>query len=259
MDISSTRKWKRQSWLKLNQIIAVEKGVKGRAYSALTELNKAAQKAELFNGFSKTYEKKDEDSEQLPPESKRVQFTAKDVLRQAERLMSDMIETTSRKDWTNCVAKGDVVVAGKVLFKDAPVSFLLFMEKQLTDLRTLITNIPVLDIAENWTLDPNSGMHKTEAISTHRTKKVQKSLVLIQPTVEHPGQAQMITDDAIVGFWKAVKVSGAVPRPDKDKLLDRVELLIHAIKEGREAANMHEEVEVPDVGTAVFGFLFEEG
>lgn len=42
---------------KLNQIIAVEKGVKSKSYSDLTELNKVVQKPDLFNGLVKRYEK----------------------------------------------------------------------------------------------------------------------------------------------------------------------------------------------------------
>ena len=61
---------------KLNQIIAIEKGVKARVYGELTELHKAVQKPELFNGFSKTYQKKDDDGEDLPAEKKRVQYAA---------------------------------------------------------------------------------------------------------------------------------------------------------------------------------------
>ncbi len=37
---------------KLNQIIAIEKGIKSKAYAHVTELHKACQKPDLFNGFS---------------------------------------------------------------------------------------------------------------------------------------------------------------------------------------------------------------
>jgi hypothetical protein len=40
---------------KLNQIIAVEKGVKSLIYSQITEVHKAAQKPALFNGFLKLF------------------------------------------------------------------------------------------------------------------------------------------------------------------------------------------------------------
>jgi hypothetical protein len=40
---------------KLNQIIAIEKGVKSRVYSRITELHKLAQKIDPYNGFAKNF------------------------------------------------------------------------------------------------------------------------------------------------------------------------------------------------------------
>jgi hypothetical protein len=240
---------------KLNQIIAIEKGIKSSAYGALTELNKAAQKPDLFNGFSKTYRKKDEDGEELPPEGKRVQYTSGEVLRAAERALTDLADVTARKDWTNCVAKADVVVDGKTLIASAPVSFLLFMEKQLTDLRTLVGNLPVLDVAEDWKSDPNSGLYRTEPTETHRTKKMQKPIVLYAATPEHPAQTQLITEDVIAGWWVLTRQSGAMPKPEKQKLQDRIDKLIQAIKQARESANMFDETDAPAIGAPVFGYL----
>lgn len=240
---------------KLNQIIAIEKGIKSSAYGALTDLNKAAQKPDLFNGFSKTYRKKDEDGEELPPEGKRVQYTSGEVLRAAERALTDLADVTARKDWTNCVAKADVVVDGKTLIASAPVSFLLFMEKQLTDLRTLVGNLPVLDVAEDWKSDPNSGLYRTEPTETHRTKKMQKPIVLYAATTEHPAQTQLITEDVIAGWWVLTRQSGAMPKPEKQKLQDRIDKLIQAIKQAREAANMFDETDAPAIGAPVFGYL----
>lgn len=242
---------------KLNQIIAIEKGIKSSAYGALTELNKAAQKPDLFNGFSKNYRKKDEDGEELPPEGKRVQYTSGEVLRSAERALTDLVDVTARKDWTNCVAKADVVVDGKTLIASAPVSFLLFMEKQLTDLRTLVGNLPVLDVAEDWKSDPNSGLYRTEPTETHRTKKMQKPIVLYAATPEHPAQTQLITEDVIAGWWVLTRQSGAMPKPEKQKLQDRIDKLMQAIKQARETANMFDETDAPAIGASVFGYLLE--
>lgn len=240
---------------KLNQIIAIEKGVKSRVYGDLTELNKAIQKPDLFNGFAKTYQKKDEDGEDLPAEKKRVQFVASEVLRNAERSMSELMEVTARKDWTNCVANASVRINGTVLVENAPVSYLLFLEKQLNDLRTFVGNLPVLDEAENWSKDENSGLYKADASQTHRTRKVQKPIVLYPATAEHPAQTQMVTEDIIAGFWTQVKQSGALPKPDKQAVLAKIETLLRAVKEAREEANVHDEVTVPNVGQAVFGYL----
>jgi len=243
---------------KLNQVIAIEKGVKSRVYGEITELHKIAQKPVLFNGFAKTYVKKDDEGEDLPPERQRVQFAVREMLRRVSQTSSELMSVTARKDWTNCEAKGSVEVDGNIIVKDAPVSFLLFLEKQLTDMRTFVDKLPILDEAERWTLDANSGLYTTEAISTHRTKKVQRPIVLYNATPEHPAQTQLITEDIIAGFWQTVKQSGAMPKPAQQALMERIEKLLNAVKVAREAANMHDEVAVDDVGAAVFGYLIGE-
>ena len=61
---------------KLNQIIAIEKGTKSRTFQELTEAHQSLQKPALLSGISRTYRPKDEEGEQLPPESTRVQEKA---------------------------------------------------------------------------------------------------------------------------------------------------------------------------------------
>jgi hypothetical protein len=240
---------------KLNQIIAIEKGVKSRVYGEISELHKATQKPALFNGFNKEYQPKEDGGETLPAERQRVQFVVGDVLRTVERSTSELFAVTARKDWTNCVAKGDVIVDGATIVKDAPVSFLLFLEKQLTDMRTFVGALPVLDEADDWKKDVNSGLYKTDPTQTHRTKKIAKPIVLYPATPEHPAQTQMVAEDVIAGFWVTVKQSGAMPKPEKQELLEKIEKLLKAVKEARELANVQDEVTSPDVGAAVFGYL----
>jgi hypothetical protein len=218
-------------------------------------LYKLAQKPDLFNGFNKTYQSKDDEGDKLPSEGKRVQFNTTTLMQSVGHSMSELITITARKDYTNCVAKADVVVDGKVIIKGAPVSFLLFIEKQLTDLRTFVGKLPLLDESEDWKLDSNSGLYKTEATQTHRTKKIQKPIVLYPATEQHPAQTGMITEDVIDGFWTAVKHSGAMPKPDRQKLFDRVDLLLQAVKQARESANMEDEIDCGKPADAIFGFL----
>ena len=57
---------------KLNQIIAIEKGVKSKSFQDLTEAHHAVQKPTLLSGISRVYQPKDEEGEQLPAESTKV-------------------------------------------------------------------------------------------------------------------------------------------------------------------------------------------
>lgn len=241
----------------LHQIIAVEKSTKSRTLSAITEIHKANQHAALFEGFVKTYSPLDDKGETYPQEQQIVQRIASESLKQAAKQLSDLFNITATKDWANCRAVADLVVEGRVLVKDAPVTFLLFLEKQLIDIRTMITATPTLDPAQEWTKDVNSYRWKTEPIRTHRTKKVQKPITLAAATDKHPAQTQMITEDEVVGHWNNVRYSGALPIPRKDVLLERVEKLIKAVKFARESANS---VDAPEqnVADSIFGYLLAD-
>jgi len=48
------------------------------------------------------------------------------------------------------------------LLADVPVTYLLFLEKQLTDLRTFVDKLPVLDPSVVWLQDPSSGDWRSE-------------------------------------------------------------------------------------------------
>ena len=240
---------------KLNQIIAVEKGVKSKSFQELTEAHHTVQKAALLSGISRTYQPKDEEGEQLPPESTRVQIKAEEVLRQTAATLTRLFDVTATKDWANCVAKADVTVDGRTLVKDVPVSYLLFLEKQLTDLHTFVKKLPILDAAESWAHDPSSDSWKTEPVRTVKNKKVPRNHVKAEATEKHPAQVEVYYEDIPVGYWTTVKFSGSLPARRVNELLERVEALQNAVKFAREEAN-GTSVTDQHVGEAVFGYLF---
>lgn len=112
---------------RLNQIIAVEKGVKSRSLAELTEAHHQLQKPTLLGGIARTYRPRDEEGETLPPESTRVQVRAEDILRQTAGILTELFDVTATKDWANCEAKADVVIGERVLLRAVPVSYLLFL------------------------------------------------------------------------------------------------------------------------------------
>jgi hypothetical protein len=240
---------------KLNQIIAVEKGVKSRSFQELTEAHHAVQKPALLSGISRTYQPKDEEGEQLPPESTKVQVRAEQVLRDMGRTLTRLFDVTATKDATNCVARADVVVDGRTLLTGVPVTYLLFLEKQLTDLHTFVRKLPVLDAAESWSYNDSADSWSTEPIRTIRTKKVPRNHVKAEATEKHPAQVEVYYEDIPIGYWTTVKFSGALPAKRVTELLDRVEKLAQAVKYAREEANNTEAVDTT-VGDTFFGYLF---
>ncbi|HEY4455262.1 MAG TPA: hypothetical protein VGN81_13185 [Pseudonocardiaceae bacterium] len=240
---------------KLNQIIAVEKGVKSSSLRDLTDAHHVLQKPAMLAGISRTYQPKDEDGEVLPPESTRVQVKSEDVLRKTAEVLTRLFDVTATKDWANTVAKADVAVDGRTLLADVPVSYLLFLEKQLIDLRTFVKKLPLLDAAEDWNFDPSADYWRTEQVRTIRTKKIPRNHVKAEATEKHPAQVEVYYEDIAVGYWHTVKFSGALPARRVNELLDRILKLQEAVKFAREEANG---IEVTDqrIGDAVFGYLF---
>lgn len=241
---------------KLNQIIAVEKGVKSKSFSELTEAHHAVQKAALLSGLSRTYQPKDEEGDTFPPESTKVQVRAEDVLAKTAGTLTRLFDITATKDYANCDARADVRLPdGTVLLNQVPVTYLLFLEKQLTDLATFVKKLPVLDAAEEWSHDPVSNAWKTPAVQTNRSKKVFRNHVKAEATEKHPAQVEVYSEDVTAGYWTTVKFSGALPAERVTQLAERVEALHHAVKFAREEANGFE-VTDQRVGEAVFGYLF---
>jgi hypothetical protein len=240
---------------KLNQIIAIEKGTKSRTFQELTEAHQALQKPASLSGIARTYRPKDEEGELLPPESTRVQEKAEDVIRKTVASLTKLFDVTATKDWTNCNARADVVVDGQTLLTRVPATYLLFLEKQLVDLHTFVRKLPVLDAAETWTFDPSADCWATEPVQTTRTKKIPRNHVKAEATEQHPAQVEVYYEDVIVGYWRTVKFSGALPAQRVNELLARVERLQEAVKYAREEANSIE-AEEQKIGDQVFGYLF---
>ncbi|MGC4042871.1 MAG: hypothetical protein QM758_03630 [Armatimonas sp.] len=240
---------------KLNQIIAIEKGIKTTAFQELTDAHQSLQKAALLSGISRSYRPRDEEGEQLPPEATKVQLVAEDVLKKTAETLTRLFDITATKEWANCQAKADVLVDGNVLLKEVPATYLLFLEKQLVDLHTYVKKLPTLDASETWSFDSSANSWATEPVQTLRTKKVPRNHVKAEATEHHPAQVEVYYEDVTVGTWRTVKFSGALPAQRVQELLNRIEKLQEAVKFAREEANSMD-VEDQKIGGKVFQYLF---
>jgi hypothetical protein len=239
---------------RLNQVVAVVPEKKKLAVDLLTEAYHIAQKPDLFAGISRVYTPK-VDGETKPSENKKPQFSAKDLFKKVESSLIEMFNGVAVQDFTNCLAKASVVFKGKVVLEGAPVSYLLFLEKQLTNLKNFVEKLPVRDSSEDWSYQAASALHVTPLTRTQVTSKVQEAIVLYPHSPEHPAQTQLITKDVVTGFWDTRKISGAIAKQDQDAMLDNVRVLSEAVKLAREEAN-NIEVSVVNPGTAIMDCVF---
>ena len=244
---------------KLNQIIAIEKGIKAKNYAAVTELHKLSAKKELFNGHSRKYTPKDDDpsnpeGETLPDENKKVQEKAKENVDKVFALLGEVFNLAATREYGNCVAKADIVVDEVVLVKDVPVTYLLFLEKQLNDIYTYVKSLPTLDAGENWHYDGTQDLWASDASQSARTKKLTRPFVLYEATDKHPAQVKEVSEDVRVGTWTTVKYSGALDAKSQNELIIRVEKLQVAVKFAREKANEYQ-VEKQEVAKSIISYL----
>lgn len=195
------------------------------------------QRSEGLAGVSKTYDKRDESSADQDAKVTLVQTRVEDLTRKLTGHMASLIDVTATKDHANTQAVADVVVDGKVLVANAPPTFLVSLEKQLTDLRTFLSKIPVLPADENWRYDSNKNVHVSEPSKTSRTELVKQPLVLYPHSDKHPAQTQVIEVPRVVGTWTTTKFSGAVPANVKDDLVERTQTVLDAVKKALHEAN----------------------
>lgn len=246
---------------KLNQIIAVEKGLKSKDYGDFTKLHQQLQKTEPLKGISRTYRPRADDGDSLPPESVEVRVRVKDVVTDVQEKVAELFDITATKDWANCQAYGDVTLDADsdrpvVLLEHVPVSYLLWLEKQLDNLYTFVSKLPTLPTADEWQWDNNKNCYKTQPTVTVKTKKTVKPVVLYPHTEQHPAQVKEVSDDVPVGDWTTVNFHGGLPVTVVESMKSRVKKLQVAVKFAREQANS---IPAPKrkVGEKILSFVFE--
>jgi hypothetical protein len=240
---------------KLCEIIAVVSGKKGEVEKAVTEKYHLFQKGDLFDGISRSYRPRQEGGEALPSEQKQPQLRAKDLAADAVGRWTELFDLTLTLDHGNAVARGEITIGDNVIAIDVPVPTLLFLEKQLENVKAFLSKLPVPDPAEVWTYDGQQDMLATGGRETARTKKTQKPLVLFPATKEHPAQTQLITEDELAGYWTQTLFTTRIPAQVKNEMLERVGKLLDAVKTARERANASE-VDKKRIGGALLNYVF---
>lgn len=241
--------------MKLNQLIAVLKTVKSNSAKAKTAVYKNVQVAALFKGLSRTYQPREEDGYVYPSENQPLQKTADDAIAEFREACTELFNLSATQDSANTTAKASVVVDGVTILSDVPVTTLLFLEKQLIDIKTFVGSLPTLDSDQEWRFDENRGCYVTEPKQTAKTKKVSKPVVLYEATKEHPAQVKEVSEDVVEGTWSLVNFSGALPVSRVKEIESRIDKLIKAVLTAREEAN-ESEVRVQRIADPVFQHIF---
>lgn len=240
---------------RLNQIIAVETALAADAERAIAHAKRELAAEDRLAGISKTYRPREEDGEMLPPKSTKVQVKAEDVLSETAAVLARLFDVRLTKDAANASAAVDLIVRGEVLLHQAPVTYMLFLERELNELSTLVAAVPLLDPAESWTQDPVSGHWRSMTVETERTKKVPKTHIAHPGNEHHAPQVIPYNDDIVAGYWATTKFSGGVPADRVKAVQDRIRELRDAVKYAREEGNSAE-IRDRHAGHAVLTYVF---
>lgn len=239
----------------LHQVVAKQRSVWERTRKELTDLYRIAQHPPMFMGSTRAMVSSSEDIPDDPPEISLPPFTAAQIFQRMTKILTESWDMMATRDRSNMDAKADIVLDGQILAEGVPVATLLSLEKQLTDMRTVISSIPVRDPSKVWEFDPDQEFHRAPEVRKAKTRKVMKALLLVAATKEHQGKAEAHPADEIVGHYITTEFSGAVSSRERQALVDRVNAVIDAVKEARTEAN---KTEVTDVrlGAKLLGYVF---
>lgn len=243
--------------MKLNQVIALVQGKKSRTQKMMTNTHHG-WKPDLVTGISRTFEPVNDEGETFPSENKPVQLNVSSVIASVSEKLADFYSIVASQEMGNTEAAGSIIIDGVEILGDVPVSALLFLEKQVVDLRTFICNIPTLTTSKIWSRDEAKDCYATLPEQTVKTQKRPEVIVKYDATPEHPAQTDLVSIDRTVGHWTTVHMSGEMPVAEKQELLRRIDKLADAIKIAREDANCLEVTVEPAFGENIMKFVFGE-
>ena len=241
---------------RLSQVLAVEKAAKQKANDVGAQVHKTLQKPDTFFGMRREFFPIDDADESLkkPPENKVVQASVNDLLYEFFGAQAHLCNVTLTKDLGNTKAFANIDLGGKAPVA-LPVTFLIWLEKQVNDLRTLFLAIPVLGTDRGWNRTAqDADLWESDTSTTQAHKKVKKVITLAPPTDKHAAQTALVDEEVFAGVWKTTYQARAIEPKKKQALIAKAEELLRKIKEAREEANAIS-VEEQDFGRALLDFL----
>jgi len=240
----------------LHRLLAVETEKKNTARVIVEETtNTFIKKQSHFEGHNRTYHKTLEDSDDFAPELREVVDTVKGKIDHTVKSLIPAIDVLISKEETN--ASGKVLAelkVGDIDFGMLSATSLLQLETQLKAIRKLYISIPTLDPIKVWTKNNETDLYESDKEVTYKTIKKEEPLVLYPATKEHAAQTKIMSVDRQAGTWEKYLKSGKLKPGIKSQLIERIDVLINAVKDARAVANMAEVVQVK-VGKKLFDYI----
>lgn len=255
---------------KLHELLAALGDAEARSKMVQAEATDTfAKKPNHFLGVDKTlkmFDEKESNVEAANAQHQAVTTTVRAKLKYIEKDIARWWDAFLQKEATNQEAKADLVVAGEVIAKDLPAAFFLGMEKELKALRSVYEAIPTLAPGVEWVKDETlsaqdnaKGLYRNaQPVKKLKTKQTVEHKIIVPATPEHPAQVESWTEQMPVGEFTEQVYCSMVTPAEKSVMLQRITLLIAAVKKARMRANSTDVVKKA-VGKALFKFINAEG
>lgn len=240
----------------LGQVVAIANDTIKNTQRALTDIHRVTEKPELLTGRHREYQPVEDGGERLPHESQRVQFTVREAVTSIRGMLAELLDAVAARDYTNSQpeAVADVRVNGEVLVAKAPMTYLLWLERQVKDLETFARKLPVHDPSTEWDLIDPRGIYQSTPVVTTRSVQEPRANVVVPATATHPAQVQGWNENVVKGTWTTHHLTGSIPVTDQAALIDRIHTLQQALHVAREEVNRTEVVD-PKPGARVLEYL----
>lgn len=227
----------------LHQLIAVQRGIDeetAKTLGMVKHMFSIGGDADPLTGLSRVYQPKDEGGEELPPQSRRVQITAAELISRVGESLTKMFDVKFAREEGNCNARANVTVDGQSILTDVPVGYLMYLEAQVGQIVFLIDQIPTLNPADDWSDSApglRDGVWQSAERKTAVPKRTPQVQVLYDATKEHPAQVRPYETEVTVGWWTTTKYSGQMDPKVAQEMRARAVKVQEAVRKAREQAN----------------------
>lgn len=229
---------------KLHELLAVDSNLKGQAGKCRSELaNTFQKKHHLFQEKLVRFSPLGEGKEPETESQSSIQTTVRAEVVWLSNILAKQIDCSFAIDVANTEARGDIILDdGTKLASGVPTTALLQLEHRVKEVLEFAKQIPTLDPAKGFDIDPAriKGTYMAREVKKPRTQKVEEFIVVVQPTKEHPAQTAKQSRDVVTGTIQELEWSSLITPADKATILERGEQLLRAITQARSRANGQE-------------------
>lgn len=195
-------------------------------------------------------------------EYQEIVTTVPEKLEYIGKALTAMYDLHLQKESTNQIAKADLVVDGETIAEQLPATFLLGMENELKQLRSVLDTVPTLPPGTEWQKDDQrKSCYKTARPEENfKTAKTFRHIVLAEAIVKDgvgiPAQIEKWTDTENVGKYQINRWCGMLTSAQKSEILERCDKLIVATKKARQRAN-DIDASKDQVGDKLLAYIFK--